>query len=251
MIDEQVLFGSLLNEVKNIIIIKVEVIKICGISGLYKNNNLDKVDKNLFLNLMEKNSGRGDSAFGILSEYGLIKQTKSFNKKIVKNILYNLDTKFLLGHIRAPTEGTNNIIKNTHPFVTKNFILAHNGIIYNWKELNKKYELKSDMDSKVIINLIQKFFDEDNMSNVQNSIKLTCELLEGSFACWLYFKRTKEVFLFRCISSIKIKNYSFSSEGSGFDLGEGIIYNFTQKKVEEKFKFYTPYEIKENILTNY
>ena len=161
----------------------------CGIIGIYKQDELDRVDKDLFIKLMIENSKRGDSAFGILSENGIIKQIKSFNRNIIKNIIYNLDTKFLLGHIRAPTEGTDNNIENTHPFVTEDFILAHNGIIYNWKELNQKYTLNCDMDSKIIIKLIQQFFNEGNNVNVQSAIKSACELLEGSFACWLYFKR--------------------------------------------------------------
>ena len=97
----------------------------CGIVGVLKSDEF----QNQFFNLMSKHSQRGDSAHGFITNELLYRRVGEFN--FIPH--FSSTAKFILGHVRAPTEGSNNIISNTHPFETEHFFLAHNGLLYNWK----------------------------------------------------------------------------------------------------------------------
>jgi len=94
-----------------------------------------------------------------------------------------LDVPVVIGHTRAATQGSALHNENNHPFkgVTRNgqeFVLAHNGIIWNDQELKLEYDLTYDIetDSYVAVALLQKH-NEINM----DSVKAVAEKLEGSF----------------------------------------------------------------------
>lgn len=112
-------------------------------------------------------------------------------------LLYLDKTHTILMHTRQETGGDPEININNHPFNTKNFIMAHNGIISNDRELMKKYNIKTDIecDSYVIVALIQKWYDEG--LSVKNAIIKMSEELDGGYACWLYHKDKKKLYLFR------------------------------------------------------
>jgi predicted glutamine amidotransferase len=94
-----------------------------------------------------------------------------------------LDVTAVIGHTRATTQGSEFINENNHPFkgVTKNgqeFVLAHNGMIWNDRELKVTNALSYtiETDSYVAVALLQKH-NEINM----DSVKAVAEKLEGSF----------------------------------------------------------------------
>jgi asparagine synthase (glutamine-hydrolysing) len=70
------------------------------------------------------------------------------------------------------------------PFISNQYILICNGEIYNHKELEQKYEIKtnSHSDCEVILPLIQKI-----------GIEKTCDELDGVFAFVCYNKETGEL----------------------------------------------------------
>ena len=115
-----------------------------------------------------------------------------------KDGVINLDhTNLVLMHTRNSTQGSPDDNKNNHPFNTKDFILAHNGCIYNDEDLIKEYKLNTDIkcDSYVIVALIQYYYDKGE--NVKNAIKNALKEISGGFSCWLYHKEKGELYFFR------------------------------------------------------
>ena len=89
-----------------------------------------------------------------------------------------------MGHTRHTTQGNEKRNYNNHPFMGKckntKFALAHNGILFNDKELRKTMHLpktKIETDSYIAVQLIEKkrYLNSD-------SIKYMAEKVEGSFS---------------------------------------------------------------------
>lgn len=89
-----------------------------------------------------------------------------------------------IGHTRWATHGIPNK-ENSHPHTSENsrFFIVHNGVIDNYKELKSEllpeHEFNSDTDTEVIAHLIGKYCNE---MNVDEAIRKTISLLEGSYA---------------------------------------------------------------------
>ena len=88
-----------------------------------------------------------------------------------------------IGHTRWATHGKVTE-KNAHPHLSNSgkIAIVHNGIIENFEELksnlqNKGYKFQSETDTEVIVNLVQKFFDET--SDIKQSIIKTVAQLKG------------------------------------------------------------------------
>lgn len=89
-----------------------------------------------------------------------------------------------IGHTRWATHGRPST-ENAHPHISENgsFALVHNGIIENYAMLKKELEnqgvtFKSETDTEVIVQLLEKNYDGDFLSAV-NSVTAR---LEGSYA---------------------------------------------------------------------
>ncbi|XP_046873455.1 glutamine--fructose-6-phosphate aminotransferase [isomerizing] 2-like [Hypomesus transpacificus] len=106
-----------------------------------------------------------------------------------------LDTHFGIAHTRWATHGEPSAL-NSHPHRSdKNneFIVIHNGIITNYKELrkylnSKGYEFESETDTEVIPKLIKYVYDnrENDYVSFSTLVERVIQQLEGSFA--LVFK---------------------------------------------------------------
>ena len=97
-----------------------------------------------------------------------------------KNVTGNIG----IGHTRWATHGVPSN-ENAHPHLSNDgkFAVVHNGIIENYMELKKKLSdegtvFKSETDTEVIPNLLQKYYKGDFFEAVSKAI---CEL-EGSYA---------------------------------------------------------------------
>lgn len=189
----------------------------CGICGVIRidGEEFPKCMKVRAVKLLQEIESRGRSAFGFYvfnPEYNyyitekrndieghlfkLKGSVSSFFKDREGEIILD-GVSIFLGHTRAPTSGSVDDNENNHPFMTKDFILAHNGNISNDKELKEKFQLEyeSECDSAVIVHLIQYFYDKHE--DVIKAIQQTTKLISGSYACWLYHKKTKKIYLFR------------------------------------------------------
>lgn len=218
----------------------------CGICGLITKNGISTKQAKFFQKMMEKLEGRGRDAFGLTT----FPSNKVFKiKGNVTDYLKNTHNtriwkmvsgqKIALGHTRATTTGSEDRNQNNHPFTTKKFIFAHNGIISNNEKLRKLHDFETsdiETDSYAIIKVIQKMYDEQKDKNVFEAIKETTRQLNGGYACWLLDKKTGEVYLFRerfPLSVSYIKDWDaivFASETSNYeDLFDEEEYGFAEK----------------------
>lgn len=106
-----------------------------------------------------------------------------------------LNTHFGLAHTRWATHGEPSAL-NSHPHRSdkdNEFVVIHNGIITNYKELKeylitKGYEFESETDTEVIPKLIKYVYDNKENDNISFStlVERVTKQLEGAFA--LVFK---------------------------------------------------------------
>lgn len=159
----------------------------CGIVGFIGNNKKDA--KDVVLSGLKKLEYRGYDSAGISlfdKRFETFKIYKDFGRvqKIV-DLTENVNASPIgIGHTRWATHGK--VTKdNAHPHYSesKRFIIVHNGVIENYKELKEQYlknsNFYSETDTEVIAQLIETF---SKSFNVETSILTTLKLLEGSYA---------------------------------------------------------------------
>lgn len=156
----------------------------CAIFGFlnYEKKIKSKTLKKLVKNLSIACEIRGTDATGIsYVKDGKIKVFKKPKPAHQLNLYFPKDTITLIGHTRYTTQGSEKFNQNNHPFVSANgFSLAHNGVIYNDKELRYQYNLPQtniETDSYIAVQLL----DYCNQVDFE-SIKFMAENLQGSFA---------------------------------------------------------------------
>ena len=158
----------------------------CAIFGFlnYGKKISHKVLTKLLRELSVAAECRGTDATGI----SYVKENKMVTFKKAKpahkvSLYFPKETTAVIGHTRFTTQGSEKQNYNNHPFEGKtsehSFSLAHNGVLYNDKELKKKYNLpetKIETDSYIAVQLLE------NQKAVNfESIKTVAELVEGSF----------------------------------------------------------------------
>lgn len=190
----------------------------CGILGLISTQPLNKYEKNI-RQLFIESEKRGTDAMGlfvcnldgspILEHEGKKYPHQLFKDETFPTKFYqaqkgqlNLDqVTVLLGHTRAGTGSTPSDNKNNHPFASKDFVWAHNGMINKHTELRKEFKLDydSDCDSAVIGHLVQQFYDQskDPRDAVIKAASVLAEKNAGGFAVWVIHKESRRIFFFR------------------------------------------------------
>lgn len=127
---------------------------------------------------------RGTDATGIsyVNNGNIITFKKAKPAHKVK-LYFPKDTTAVIGHTRFTTQGSEKRNYNNHPFegTTNNhtFALAHNGVLYNDKELRREKHLPEtviETDSYIAVQLLEK-----ENAVVSNSIKTMSEAVTGSF----------------------------------------------------------------------
>lgn len=203
----------------------------CGIFGGYKVKNLD--------NLAQFNVKRGNLGFGGLSI--------SRGQEIIfrYSMPYHKELSIPAGDlIFCHTLASTGDAKRIHPFETDRFVLAHNGILLDYKFQDWYI---GPVDSQYLLGGIQYKVNEG--MSVIRAIKGTNEQLKGQRACWLWDKFEKIAYFWRVMSPLFYVEKPFTFSSAEFEdskmLEEGTVYSFDYRNDLfskcETFKFYSAY----------
>lgn len=226
----------------------------CGIFGA--------TEKEKFLTLYELNKQRGlfSTSISLAIDGGsgdvdIHKWNGSASMGEVEGYIKKVEKKekiaFYLGHTQAPTSTKRKFDKETtHPFYLNNWVISHNGVLTNFKDLKDQIRptWKNPVDSSVIPPILSSI--EQQIKGPDNQIYVvttTLGLLEGTYGLWIYNTDTRILYLARCGSTIfaDIVNNSFSSvkfKGSEL-LEEGVLYQVTREGITSigLFDFNSPF----------
>ena len=158
----------------------------CSIIGYYGS----EIAAPIIVKGLKRMEYRGYDSVGVATESNSkIELKKGVGKVEEVNAKIQLDTlpgKIGIGHTRWATHGKVTD-KNAHPHPSNSGELAivHNGIIENFEQLKKELEkdgyiFKSETDSEIIANLLQKNYEITK--NVKNTIIKTVSELKGHYA---------------------------------------------------------------------
>ena len=187
----------------------------CGIFGIASKKSIrSKLYQGLIKLEYRGYDSSGISGSDVSSKLTTIKATGPI--KNLKTKLTSL-TRITTGiaHTRWATHGEP-ILKNTHPHLSENISIVHNGIIENYMDLKlllkkKKYIFKSDTDSEVISHLIHMNYTKSK--NMETSLISSCKMLKGSYAIG-------------CINTDDPNTIFAACKGSPLIIGKGINENF-------------------------
>ncbi len=143
----------------------------CAIIG-----SVNSADSNLIKSGLEIMLNRGNDKSNILS---------------YKNIIFGHNLHSIISYVEQP-------------LVSSKGILVSNCEIYNWKELSKKYSIKSKNDSELLLKLIDKLG--------LNKIVSIVDELDGDFAFAYYSKKSKKIVIARDIIGVKPLVYFFDKK---------------------------------------
>lgn len=175
----------------------------CGIFGstdFKKFNKLYNINKtrgnfahgHLFYNekkyIVEKFYGNGTYA-------KLQKNPHSFKYK-----QYNM----YIGHTQSPTGSVRDFNEDTtHPFTSNTWVIGHNGVLNNFRKLIDSHLPSHDnmVDSSIIPALLEKQYNIYN-KDPDVTVKEVLESLSGTYALFIYKKRTNELYIARSGSTL-------------------------------------------------
>jgi hypothetical protein len=211
----------------------------CAISG--------SVSLEKGFNLYKAGLDRGYQSSGFLgitkSHFKVLKQKEVFELNYLKEEMSSTEENilFCMFHSRAPTNTTEQkfSLNTTHPFSYKNWFVAQNGIIQNYKEL-------LTIATGVAFNVDTAMVPYDLCWKCD--IAKTYERYQGLLTSWIYNSKESEIFLVKAGSSLHMDKDSFSSvafDGSTVVEKDGIIYKFNGKEFDEyqTFNYNNPYFI--------
>lgn len=158
----------------------------CSIIGYYGK----EIAAPILVSGLKRMEYRGYDSVGVATESdSQIELKKGTGKVSEVNSKVQLDTlpgKVGIGHTRWATHGkVTDVNAHPHPSNSGKIAIVHNGIIENFEELKKQleddgYSFKSETDSEVIANLLQKNYDSTN--DVKETILKTVSELKGHYA---------------------------------------------------------------------
>ena len=187
----------------------------CGIFGIASTKSTrNKLYQGLMKLEYRGYDSSGISGSDISSKLTTIKATGPIkNLKTKLRLLTRITTG--IAHTRWATHGEA-ILKNTHPHLSENISIVHNGIIENYIELKsllkkKGYTFRSDTDSEVISHLIHMNYKKTR--NMESSIISTTKMLKGSYAVG-------------CINTNYANTIFAACKGSPLIIGKGLNENF-------------------------
>ena len=169
--------------------------------------------------------------------------------KDVEKIEHSAGDALFLGHNQAPTSSMRDYDKSTsHPFVAHNWVVAHNGVLTNHKDINNKYCSwnKNPVDTSCIPNLFHALETKHPTATEQNIICEALSMLQGTFAVWIFNEKTGNTFIARQGSTLFVNAETgdfCSIESKGWiEVPEGKVYNITKRfELVGEFKSTSPF----------
>lgn len=161
-----------------------EEMNMCGIVGYIG----QKDSKEILLKGLEKLEYRGYDSAGIaaMNKDGVhIFKEKGRIADLRDSVDEKVEASTGIGHTRWATHGVPSQV-NAHPHqsTSSRFTLVHNGVIENYAILKREYlqdiQLKSDTDTEVIVQVIEKFVAKG--LEVEEAFRQTLSILKGSYA---------------------------------------------------------------------
>lgn len=195
----------------------------CSIIGYYGN----EIAAPIIVKGLKRMEYRGYDSVGVATESNnQIELKKGVGKVQEVNSKVQLDTlpgKVGIGHTRWATHGkVTDANAHPHPSSSGNLAIVHNGIIENFEQLKKELEkdgyiFKSETDSEVIANLLQKNYEITK--NVKSAMIKTVSELKGHYAFVAMFENGQLAaarFHEPLIVGIGKNSYFLSSDVLGF-----------------------------------
>jgi glucosamine--fructose-6-phosphate aminotransferase (isomerizing) len=213
----------------------------CGIAG---SSNKEKA-----FSLYQSNLDRGYYSSGslVIDELRFCESKKVLGQFKIIPIAGNPSSTsnlYYLYHSRGPTTETLAFEeKDNHPFLYRDWVVAHNGIISNFEELKSEHFadeiFETSTDSSIIPRMLFKFGLKEGLSQ-----------LKGTFAVWAYNTITGDVYIARnsCTLYANLQTGDFSSTQfeNSVMIKEGTVYKIVSfnKIIEEtQFVSNSPYFI--------
>ena len=154
----------------------------CSLFGIldYK-SVLSTREKNRILSMLSRECEvRGTDATGIAYNYnGSLRVYKRPLPAHKLKLRVPNGVNVVMGHTRMTTQGHARFNQNNHPWASSTFALAHNGVLWNDRELRREEKLPKtniETDSYVAVQLLEK----QKILNFQ-SLKTMAEKVQGSF----------------------------------------------------------------------
>ena len=211
----------------------------CAVFGFldYKEKVSNAVLKKLIHYLSVAAEVRGTDATGIayVRDSSIVTYKKPKPAHKVK-LFFPRDTRAVIGHTRFTTQGSEKRNCNNHPFEghcgTESFALAHNGVLYNDRELRREQHLPPtpiETDTYVAVQLLEQGQQLDT-----ENIKRMAELVEGSFV-FTILKNDNTLFLVKGNNPLMV--YHFPTLGLYVYASTKSILDNALKKVNLNGKY--------------
>lgn len=233
----------------------------CGIFGLFVHSDADWQQQLIAANEHRGSLGGGCVAYGPAHTY--LDYVRSFYPARLTRT-----ADIWLAHTRAPTGANNHDLSELHPIESKDFFLAHNGLLLGdpkppdmgvLPDLRRRSPYP-DTDTGFMAWVIQ-----DSITNGESFPEAIAHFVsnyKGQQACWLLDKASLCVYLWRVMSPIFVGSAGFSStqlleglttEGKPIGpifsepLDEGVVYCYDPRVLPYRlrpvahFEFETPY----------
>lgn len=211
----------------------------CAVFGFldYKGKISNAVLKKLIHYLSVAAEVRGTDATGIayVRSSGIITYKKPKPAHKVK-LFFPRDTRAVIGHTRFTTQGSEKRNCNNHPFEghcgKEAFALAHNGVLYNDRELRREQHLPTtpiETDSYIAVQLLEQGQNLD-----AENIKRMAELVEGSFV-FTILRNDNTLFLVKGSNPLTI--YHFPTLGLYVYASTKSILDTALQKLALPYKF--------------
>jgi glucosamine 6-phosphate synthetase-like amidotransferase/phosphosugar isomerase protein len=153
----------------------------CGLIGYSGKSPANPMDFNV---IMKDNDSRGGHSSGFYN--GDVFEKCIGTTESLHNEIKNGMSKLLIGHTRYATHGEHTI-DNQHPFQYGKIVGAHNGVLSNYKEVGKKFDLpETTVDSQMIFQVLNHTKDFNTLGMFSGTLATLFQDLDNQQYIYAY-----------------------------------------------------------------